>query len=426
MILFRLVSLRVIQNFFRSQKKLPELIDAQILVSQKLTEQDISQVYELVFGTVRNYKSIQFVLSQFLKTSPKPITQYLLSLAVYELLEMEGIPTYATVNSWVTEAGKINKHQSGFVNAILRNIERDRERVLGIYNYKKSTNWPDWITTEQLKSIFSDKSNLLYSTYFSDRPSTTGYFFLNPSEQISEEIATSDSVIPGIYHINSVQSFVNLDAFKNGQATIIDQSSLLTAIYGVDDSSTSLIDLCASPGGKLSVWLKLNSNLKSVVANDLSHEKIKRLTGSLQRLQLDSRVELSIGDARFQDFQAADVVLLDAPCSGSGVINRKPDIRYRQSAENLSNLILLQRELLEKAATLVNSGGKIVYSTCSFLSDENDRQIDWFLENHPEYMIEIPTQFQFKELLDTYGLKTVKSLTPIDGASAYILRKKIK
>lgn len=415
---FRDYALSILEHYFKNPGKLSEIITIQASKSN-ISSQTRSEIYELVLGTFRVYELLEEIVNSRLEKDPPTKIKQILILAVYELLEMDGIPDYATVNSWVEIAKQDNPKLSGLVNAVLKYIIRNREEITTHFDERKRNNFPEWIQ-RRMDETQNEYAN--FSNYLSSRPVTDAIVFENLTDAL-EFTNDSDLELPNHRIITNITGLLQSDDFKNGKISVMDRASQLAVRYGFDTDSTSLIDLCSAPGNKLMYWLKNNPNLETVISIDKHDKKIKQVIQSAERLGVRQKLMTGVGDATKVKFDKVDVVLVDAPCSGSGVINRKPDIRMNQNGDNLKQLQKLQIELLENAARLVKIGGKIVYSTCSFLKMENEIVIERFLRNNTNFHYELSSDPVMKPYLTNTGMRTFPNTHTLDGACAFILRK---
>lgn len=400
---FRSVSLDILSGFFNRPGKLTSLID-QHRVQKKWPATWHGQVQESVLGTIRLYQPISDILRPRLKKTPPPDIDRALHLAVYELFQMDSIPPYATVNSWVDEIKSRKPGLAGLANAVLNGISREVSRA----DFEKtwSENIPEWFGSE-FESVGTPETRDAWAAYMSNRP---------------VQWAVDWSGEEKLVRIEDVPAALQSDGFLSGEQQFIDQSSWMVADYGFDPASRSMIDACCGPGGKLIIWAKrLGSDLKTQ-AIDLNRGHLDRLKTNLKRMGVSGEVTVNQTDLlTFQPQEPVDTVLLDVPCTGSGVMNRKPDIRFNRSEKDLKDLIALQRSFLDRAANWVRPNGRLIYSTCSVLWSENEQQILDFLARRPDFRLEINREFREPSLVTDMGLRTAPQGRPLDGACAFIL-----
>ncbi len=239
------------------------------------------------------------------------------------------------------------------------------------------------------------------------------------------EVKESEVAPEGIViQLSGTESLFESKLFTEGFITVQDQSSMMVAHILGPKPKEKVLDLCAAPGGKSTHIAQLMNDTGEIEARDVSHEKLYLIRENLDRLCIKS-VNLNIGDARVLDPDAVDSfdrVLLDAPCSGLGIIRRKPDIRWQRTDEDLTQLSEIQLEMLENASKYVKIGGVIVYSTCTITKRENEEVTQAFLSHHPEFEMD-----RLKETSENYiidgQLKIMPHLHGMDGFYACRLKR---
>jgi 16S rRNA (cytosine967-C5)-methyltransferase len=212
-----------------------------------------------------------------------------------------------------------------------------------------------------------------------------------------------------------------LGVFQQGHAFVQDPAATMVTRYAAIAPNASVADLCAAPGGKS---FELARTAGIVVACDASVPRLRRLVDSVERLH-ESRVHAVACDARHPCVRAVDVVLLDAPCTGTGTFRRHPDARWRLKPSDLAVMSAVQRTLLDAAAHVVAPGGLLVYSTCSLEAEENDEQVETFLATHPDFVLEPPPAGTIPEsALDAGRLRVLPHVHGTDGSFAARLRRR--
>ncbi|MGL4880690.1 MAG: 16S rRNA (cytosine(967)-C(5))-methyltransferase RsmB, partial [Waterburya sp.] len=213
--------------------------------------------------------------------------------------------------------------------------------------------------------------------------------------------------IPGLpqgLRIASAGAITELPGYKQGWWVVQDASAQLVTHLLDPQPGETIIDACAAPGGKTTHIAELMTDKGRIIACDRATQRLKKVRENATRLQLQS-IQIHAGDSRnLEQFaNIAERVLLDAPCSGLGTLHKRPDIRWRNSFESIQEVISLQRQLLEQAATWVKANGILVYATCSLNLLENEKVIQSFLEQHPNWSIQSPTDMTFKNLVTPAG-----------------------
>ncbi len=343
---------------------------------------------KISYGVLERKVTLQIILNKFITRSPKPEIKVILFMGIYQILYLDNIPPHAAVNSSVDLAKMIskNKAQAGFVNAILHKILREGKEKILEYAYK---------TDEGRYSISSDMLSIIRSSLKErtavflessfDKPPI--YLRVNTLKTTAEALIAllaeenvSSEKIDGFNEALRITGNIDItktECYKNGLFFVQDLSSQM-AIKALEiESDSRVFDLCAAPGGKsfcAAMYLK-EGNITSF---DIHEHKIKLIKDASERLNIENlKVEkkdaLDLSDRE----DMADIVICDVPCSGSGVIRRKPEIRYKN--DDYKDLYNLQTKILNSAARMVKIGGKLLYSTCSVNKLENEEVVKKFL-----------------------------------------------
>ena len=205
-----------------------------------------------------------------------------------------------------------------------------------------------------------------------------------------DEFEFEPGLVPGTYRVYRAGDLTRLRAFQNGLFTIQGESSVIAARAVGARPGQSVLDACAAPGGKTAVLSEMMNDTGRVYAWDTHAHRVDLIRGTANRLKLEN-VRPAVRDAavpRPDMAMTLDAALVDAPCSGTGVMLEKPDVKYRVSAQGVKSLVRTQAEILDAVAPMVKIGGALVYSTCSILPQENEEQVRAFLERHPEYRVQ--------------------------------------
>lgn len=378
---------------------------------------DESLYRELVYGTVENLLYIDYMINRISKIKTNKMETIVLNtlrLALYEIIFLR-IETYASVNEYVKIIKKKKSIKTAnFVNAILRNSIRkidyikkiDTKDKLEFLSIRYSFN-------EELVKYISDNygidrtENIIKA--LSQRPELSirvNTFLTNINELkdnlekkgfkiIRSELA-SDSLI-----IINPQRITELDEFKNGLFTIQDQSSIKVSEILNPKENSNILDLCAAPGSKSTHLAQISNNESQVVANDISKDKLRKIKDNFNRMKLD-KYNITNHDASFlikEFIDKFDYVLVDAPCSGLGVIKRKPEIKLYRTMAEIKSLQKLQKKILSNAIKYLKTGGQLVYSTCTIGRLENYDVIkDLLSKNKNLSIIEVQDK-KFLEIL---------------------------
>lgn len=348
----------------------------------------------LVHQTIQWQRQSETLMSRFLKSPKKPPLQtwILLLMGAAEIFHMEGTQDYGTVHSLVSLAG----YQKTFVNAILRQLIRFRNAG-GYAHFMEDFSispgmrhsFPDWLVERWHGQFGHDLENLLSAL---NQPPVRMVRLMEDTarERVIKVLKDLDifrSVHPDrkdFFTVSSIQPLMDHDIFSSGAVTIQDVSSVLPEYFFPEGGIRQACDVCSAPGGKTAALLKQALPDGEIFAYDVDSRRLKQVDETLRRLKF-SHYTLEEADARTHTFPRVNLYLVDAPCSGFGVIRKRSDLRWRRNPEDLETLQTLQLGILENVSRVVPSGGEIIYSTCTFDKAENVEVLQTFLDTHPEF-----------------------------------------
>lgn len=376
-----------------------------LLQQSQLDARDRAFVTELTYGTVRWQGQLDWVLSHFVERplgSQHPIVRNVLRLAAYQIIHLPSIPVHAVCSEAVqlTKQYRATKHAAGFVNAVCRavakrweNLEAPDRQTDPVQHLAVTTSHPPWLVERWIRQYGDDHATAYAKSNNEPAPIVlrtnrlrcTVDELIECLENEGVEVAPS-TVLPDAVRMKGGGAIEQLQAFQRGLCTPQDESSQLVAIV-LDPQPGQLIwDVCSAPGGKTTHLAERMGDQGTIWALDIHPARVRLVEQACRRLGVQS-VKTLVGDARHIEGEpeSAAAVLVDAPCSGSGVLRRRPDLRWARSEAALADLIQLQREILSAAATLVQPGGVLLYSTCSVDDAENSQNVDWFLARHSDF-----------------------------------------
>lgn len=384
---------------------------------QYLDKTQRSFISRLSLGSIEKKIELDYIIDLFSKTpvkSMKPLIRNLLEMSVYQLMYMDNIPDSAVCNEAVKLATKRGFYNlKGFVNGVLRNIARGRDSIQ-FPDKKEDTekylsvkySMPEWIIAMWHKSYdYGHIEDILIGmscekrTYI--RCNTSAITVEDLRKRLEKENVSCSEIenLPYAMEIAGYDYLAGLEAFNDGLFHVQDISSMLEGEAAGFGATDLVIDVCAAPGGKsINAALKMleaakNNNISCtgrVIARDLTDYKADLICQNVERLALSDYVEVQVFDACKMDDSLvgrADVVIADLPCSGLGIIGRKPDIKNRITAKDCEELSKLQRKILSVVSEYVKPGGVLVYSTCTINSLENEDNAAWF-ENSYDFLRE--------------------------------------
>lgn len=374
----------------------------------QLSDMNRRFVTELVYGAVKAGGTLDWIIKKYL-TRPwnkvNPLVQEILRLGTYQLRYMDKVPASAACNESVELAKKFtNLGAAKFVNGVLRTMVREPEK--GNFPQGKgnatlqlalSQQHPEWLVRRWIKEFGYEEAEKLCQFDNQQAPLTirTNTLKTSPSELFLQLTslgveATRSQLVDEGYVLENYGSLDNLAPLQEGYCQVQDESSMLVA-HVVDPQPGELVlDVCSAPGGKTTHMAALMENRGRIVACDIYDHKLQRVMENAARLGINI-IDPMLKDAREiqQDFsQQADRVLVDAPCSGLGVLRRKPDSRWRKTQQLLKELPELQLEILKSGAACVKPGGILVYSTCTIAREENQAVVEKFLKDNAEFQLE--------------------------------------
>lgn len=362
---------------------------------QYLEKQDRALITRVVEGTIEYRLTIDAVIDACSKTKVekmKPIIRTILRMSVYQIIWMDRIPDSAVCNEAVKLAEKRRfVGLKGFVNGVLRTISRRKEEFV-FPDWSRRYSMPDWLIELWKKQYPAETVEGMLKAFLQDMPTTVR---CNLDRASMEEIETSlksqnvdvaaSPLSSNALLISHYDYLESLEAFGNGWIQVQDVSSSFVGDVADPQPGDMVLDVCGAPGGKS---LHIADRLKGtglVVVRDLSEQKIRMVEDNMERTGF-TNMRAEVWDALEFDPEwegRADIVIADLPCSGLGIIGKKPDIKYQVTEEKLKALAELQKEILSVVSRYVKPGGKLIYSTCTIDRLENEDQREWFLSRFP-------------------------------------------
>lgn len=421
-----------------------DLIDQQ-LSRNLLQGPDRGLFAELVFGVLRQQGALDHYLGQLVQ---QPLQQLeipvllVLRLGLYQLLQLDRVPAHAAVHTTVELAKKIVPRAAGLVNGVLRSFQRRQAELTLPDPVSRPLDWlaatyslPAWLAGQWLQQLSREEATALAAASNEIPPLTlrtntlkvTRHTLLERFLEAGIAAAPCHLAPEGIQLLERCQVML-LPGFNEGLFTVQDEASQLIGHLLAPRPGERILDMCAAPGGKATHLAQLMLDQGQVLATDLNQRRTRKIQEAAQRLGLHS-ITASAADALtpgYQHGQLFDRILLDAPCSGLGVIRRNPEAKWRLAPAELTRCAGRQRELLAVAAGLLKPGGVLVYATCSTAVEEDEAVVDDFLSRHPQFMIENSAQFfpDSQELCTAAGyLRTWPHLHGTDGFFAARLKR---
>lgn len=360
-----------------------------------LTAKEKAFITEIFYGVLRNKNFLDYMIEKNTKVIKKEWIRNLLRISIYQLTFMS-----SDAKGVVWEATEIAKKHgiaiSKFINGTLRNYLRNKDleikKLHDEKNYEILYSIPQYFCDILEKQYGSENLNqaiisLKKITYLSVRVNKLKYSEEEFEEFLKEKDIQIIKKVDSVYYVNS-GLIINSKEFKEGKIIAQDASSYLAAKNLGVKSDDLVLDICAAPGGKTAVLAEEMKNKGEIIAIDIHQHKKKLIEENMKKLGIDI-VKATVLDARNVNKQGRkfDKILVDVPCSGYGVIRKKPEILYTKNRENVEELASLQLEILNSAADILKNGGELIYSTCTIISQENTENVEKFLNERKEFKV---------------------------------------
>ena len=379
-----------------------------LILSNELNECDLSDkdkalLTELVYGVLRRKKTLDIIISNFvkdIKLMDKTILN-ILRVAIYQMNFLDKVPAYAACNEAVEEAKEISENDSKLVNGILRNFSKNPDDIevqgnkIDEYAYKFS--FEPWMIRLLFKQYGEQQgkkimSGLNYVPKVSVRVNALKADYDEVFEELEKmEYEIEEGVVcPEAICIKGGKSIENNPLFNEGKITVQDESAMVIAPLLELEDKMKVLDLCAAPGGKTTHISEILNNTGEVYSFDLHTSKLNLIKENCERLGI-TNVKVAENDATKLNsdlVSAFDRVLIDVPCSGIGIIRKKPEIKWNKRRNDLKEIVSIQRKIMENAWQYLKPGGIMIYSTCTLNKEENEENIKWFLSKHKDATIE--------------------------------------
>jgi 16S rRNA (cytosine967-C5)-methyltransferase len=412
------------------------------LNKSELNDKDKALVTEIVYGTLKYKYTIDKILSKFIKKGFESVDSFVLNIlriSIYQIRFLDKVPSFAVVNEAVNLTKRMsNVGASQFVNGVLRNYLRDStavyynaedniERLCFEYSFTKGLvklfikqYGPE--TAEEILNGLNNKpdvtvrANTLKLTY----------------EQIWEKLIENGYniekgyVCPEAIRIIKGKNIEDNLLFNEGHITVQDESAMLTAPSMDLEPNMKVLDLCSAPGGKTTHIAELMRNTGQISAFDIHKNKLSLIKENLDRIGI-TNTTCDVADATVYSedlFESADRVLIDVPCSGLGIIRKKPEIKWSKDISNMKSIIEIQRKIMDNASKYIKKGGVLVYSTCTLNKEENEGNIEWFIETHPEFKIDPVFYGKLNNI--SYSDKGYATILPNEYMDGFFIAKIIK
>jgi 16S rRNA (cytosine967-C5)-methyltransferase len=410
----------------------------------ELSQKDVGLLTELTYGTLQRKMALDFYLNPFIKDNKKLADwiHHLLRLTLYQMVYLDRIPDRAAIYEAVDIAKKRgHKGIASLVNGVLRSIQRKGLPSLNeISDPNKrlamETSHPEWLVTRWVDQFGFDKTKEMCEINLTAPMQTARVNLTKISrdecvallEEDGFQIEKSPIIPEAIRCLKG--NLASTISFKYGMFTIQDESSMLATYALGAEKDEFVLDACAAPGGKSTHIAEKMNNTGEVISVDLHQHKVRLINDNARRLGLEN-IKTSVSDSRHLQDKFKDVlfdrILLDAPCSGLGVMRRKPDMKYTKTEKDLERLSTIQQDLLKSVSPLLKKGGILVYSTCTVDKEENENTVLKFLENNPDFEPDLTFKDRMPEAVQPfitgYDLQVFPQDFGSDGFYIAVLKK---
>ena len=377
------------------------------LNSKNINEKDVGLISQIVYGVTTWKLTLDAIIEKYSKIKIKKISPWIINIlrmGIYQIIFLDKIPKSAAVDESVNLAKRYgHKSSSGFVNAILRKVEISDYNVLfeiqnSLEKISKTQSMPKWLIEKLLENNSIEKveeicKNLNCKPVISIRVNKLKTSKQELKEKLENKgIIVKQAELEDFLIIQNAKNIEKIEEFKQGLFTVQDESAGLASLFLNPRKGEKVLDACSAPGGKTTYLAELMQNEGKIDAWDIYGHRIKLIEENCNRLGIEVVVttlhnaeeKIAVNNEENEKF---DKILLDVPCSGIGVIKRKPDIKWQRKQEDIEEITKIQLNILQNCAKLLKHGGELVYSTCSILKEENEEIIKKFLHENSDFEI---------------------------------------
>lgn len=394
----RAIALDVLTAINNDKEYSHKALNTALKIHKDLSRADRSFLSKLIHGTIERQLSIDYVISNYSSVKLGKIKDTILQilrLSVYQIMYMDRIPDSAVCDEAVKLSAKRGfTGLKAYVNGVLRNISRNKENI--IYpDISIRYSMPQWIIDMLGKKYDNSTLEQILQEFLNDKElcvrvnlSKVSFEELEKSLSIQSITYTKSSYCNDIYYLSNFENIADIEAINKSWISIQDLSSSMVARLAGIKTGDTVIEVCAAPGGKTIHSADILNGSGKVLSFDISEAKIKLINEQVHRAGFDN-VYVAIADASIEQkelIEKADVLIADLPCSGLGIIGRKPDIKYNISREIIDELLTVQRNILDNVSKYVKKGGRLIYSTCTLSDKENIENRKYFLERHKDFV----------------------------------------
>lgn len=346
----------------------------------EVSERDRALATRIFYGTIQNYRYCRACWSKFVKNKVNDKMDVLLTMSTYQLLFLDKVPSYAIVNDAVNIAKKINVKYAGLTNAVLHKVKHIETKDVAL-----KYSLPDWLYKMWVSQYGQEQALIMAKASVNILPL---YVRRNVLKTEVEDFSSSEFIcVKDPLYIYTQNDYFHHPYYQKGYMSAQDEGSFAIAKFVDPKENEKILDCCAAPGTKTMAMAEMMYNKGHIDSFDLHAHRKDLIESDAKRLGIDI-VHAGVQDAtKFKSSVLYDRILCDVPCSGYGVLSRKPDIKLRMLPEDMDTLIPLQYAILNNVCQYVKKGGIIVYSTCTMNKKENEKQIQRFLKEHDMFSL---------------------------------------
>lgn len=346
----------------------------------EVSERDRALATRIFYGTIQNYRYCRACWSKFVKNKVNDKMDVLLTMSTYQLLFLDKVPSYAIVNDAVNIAKKINVKYAGLTNAVLHKVKHIETKDVAL-----KYSLPDWLYKMWVSQYGQEQALIMAKASVNILPL---YVRRNMLKTEVEDFSSSEFIcVKDPLYIYTQNDYFHHPYYQKGYMSAQDEGSFAIAKFVDPKENEKILDCCAAPGTKTMAMAEMMYNKGHIDSFDLHAHRKDLIESDAKRLGIDI-VHAGVQDAtKFKSSVLYDRILCDVPCSGYGVLSRKPDIKLRMLPEDMDTLIPLQYAILNNVCQYVKEGGIIVYSTCTMNKKENEKQIQRFLKEHDMFRL---------------------------------------
>ena len=417
------------------------IVLSEAILKADLKEDDRALCTELLYGTLKYKGTIDYIIKHYVNRDIKKIDKSILNIlriTIYQIKYLNKIPSYAAVNEAVNIAKKLSgKGAAGFVNGVIRNYLRNGDSFVEEIN--------DSIEKLSVKYSFPVKLTKLIMKQYGEGLCEKILCGLNETPDVTVRVNSLKSdyekicddlikegynikeglISPEAVHIIKGKSIENNHLFKEGYITVQDESAMMVAPSMELREGLTVIDLCSAPGGKTTHIGELMNNKGIIISGDIHENKLSLIKANCLRLGVSIAQCRTLDAAEdVEEFHLyGDRVLIDVPCSGLGIIRKKPEIKWNKAIDEIKSIIKIQRNIMKSAAAYVKKDGILFYSTCTLNKDENENNIKWFLKENKNFKLESLDFGKSDDILYNNGMATILPNEYVDGFFLAKLRR---